>query len=149
MAKFIINGKKPLRGEISVAGAKNAALKIIPAALLSDGPIILKNVPDIEDIHRSLELFTDLGGIFTREGDKLSLEIKHPSKSTLEATFVNKFRASIMFAAPLLAKQFFHILVVASSAPVHGRLIYFWKALLPWEPGSNGAMVFIICTPKN
>lgn len=104
MSKFIINGQKPLGGEITVGGAKNAALKIIPAALLSSSEVIVHNVPDIEDVNRALELLTDLGGKIDRQGDKLILSMANFNKTTLEPIFANKLRASIMFVAPLLAR---------------------------------------------
>ncbi|HPX63970.1 MAG TPA: UDP-N-acetylglucosamine 1-carboxyvinyltransferase, partial [bacterium] len=66
MSKFIINGRQPLGGQIKVGGAKNLALKIIPASLLSDQPIIIDNLPDIEDIKRSLEIIKSLGGLVDR-----------------------------------------------------------------------------------
>lgn len=104
MAKFIINGQKPLAGEIAVGGAKNAALKIIPAVLLSDEPVTIHNCPNIEDTKRSLELFTDIGGSVVKSGDALVLSMPNISKAALESSFANKLRASIMFVAPLLAR---------------------------------------------
>jgi len=104
MPKFIIQGQKPLQGEITVGGAKNAALKIIPAAILSEGAIIVKNTPDIEDVKRLLEIFEDLGGTTERNGDQLILRMEQINKTTIEAKFANKLRSSIMFVAPLLAR---------------------------------------------
>lgn len=104
MPKFIIQGQKPLAGEITVGGAKNAALKIIPAAILTSEKMVVSNTPDIEDIKRSLEIFEDIGGLITRNNDQLTLQIDTVKKTTLEAKFANKLRASIMFVAPLLAR---------------------------------------------
>jgi len=104
MSKFIIQGQKPLQGEISVGGAKNAALKIIPAAILTNEAVVVKNVPAIEDIKRSLEIFEDLGGVVTQNDDQLILKMEQTNKIILEAKFANKLRASIMFVAPLLAR---------------------------------------------
>ena len=61
MAKFIIQGKKPLKGEISVSGAKNAALKMIPASILAASPCLIKNVPEISDIEKLLEIMASIG----------------------------------------------------------------------------------------
>ncbi len=104
MPKFIIRGQRPLAGEIKVGGAKNAALKIIPAALLSSEPMEISNLPEIEDTKRALEVFQDLGGVVTTRGSKATLHIPHVRKHTIESVFANKFRASIMFVAPLLAR---------------------------------------------
>lgn len=104
MPQFIISGQRRLSGEIRVGGAKNAALKIIPAALLSDQPITLRNLPDIEDTKRSLEVFESLGGSVARKGHTAVLSLKRPRHSAINPELANKFRASIMFAGPLLAR---------------------------------------------
>ncbi len=104
MAKFIIQGGRKIKGEIFVGGAKNAALKIIPSAILSSEPLIIHNLPEIEDCKRSLELFTDLGGIVEKRDNALILSMPKDPKQTLEASFANKLRASIMFVAPILAR---------------------------------------------
>ena len=61
MEKLIINGKKPLRGEVSISGAKNAAVAIIPAALLVDGICRIENIPDISDVDIILKMIVSLG----------------------------------------------------------------------------------------
>lgn len=104
MAQFIINGPCSLSGEIRVGGAKNAALKIIPAALLSSQPLTLRNLPDIEDIKRSLEVFALLGGDIRKTGKSVTLTLTKPKSSRISTELANKFRASIMFAGPLLAR---------------------------------------------
>ncbi|MCX6792612.1 MAG: UDP-N-acetylglucosamine 1-carboxyvinyltransferase [Candidatus Falkowbacteria bacterium] len=104
MSKFIIQGQKPLQGEITVGGAKNAALKIIPAAILSQSAVVIKNTPDIEDVKRLLEIFADLGGTIEKNDHQLTLKMEQISKKTIEAKFANKLRSSIMFVAPLLAR---------------------------------------------
>lgn len=104
MATFIINGQSELGGEIKVGGAKNSALKIIPAALLSEEPITISNLPDIEDTKRSLEVFRSLGGQLEVLDNKTTLQLKTINQPTLEPALANKFRASIMFAGPLLAR---------------------------------------------
>lgn len=104
MSKFIINGPAKLSGEIEVKGAKNAALKIIPAAILSRKKIIIKNLPNIEDIDRSIELLENLGAEIKRGKDWLEIKIEKPNKIELPESIANKFRASIMFVGPMLAR---------------------------------------------
>lgn len=104
MPKFIIEGGQKLSGSIAVMGAKNAALKIIPAALLSDQPITITNLPQIEDISRSLEIISDLGGQVKLENDSCQIEIRKISKHEIKPALANKLRASIMFVGPLLAR---------------------------------------------
>lgn len=103
MSKLIINGKAKLAGEIKVNGAKNAALKIIPAALLSREKITIKNLPLIEDVNRCLELLKALGGNFDLSNNVCEVEIKNIITSKLPEKEAAKLRASIMFVGPLLA----------------------------------------------
>ncbi|NTW22060.1 UDP-N-acetylglucosamine 1-carboxyvinyltransferase [Candidatus Falkowbacteria bacterium] len=104
MPKYIIEGGHELGGEISVKGAKNAALKIIPAALLSAQPISISNLPQIEDVHQALDLIKDLGAEVTLEGDKCRIHVPEVATNELKPQFANKLRASIVFVGPLLAR---------------------------------------------
>ena len=97
---FIINGGKKLDGEITVGVAKNAALKILAASILTSKPIKLPKMPMIEDIDRMKELLVDLGAKFS--GNFInSSGIK---KTDLNYKIADKFRASIVLTGPLLAR---------------------------------------------
>ena len=61
LTKYVINGGKPLNGEVTISGAKNAAVAIVPAALLVDGPCRIENVPKIIDVTLQLEILRELG----------------------------------------------------------------------------------------
>ena len=61
MSKFIIEGGQPLRGEIVASGNKNAALKLLPACLLTDEPVVLHNIPTIRDVENTILILRDLG----------------------------------------------------------------------------------------
>ena len=106
MAKFIIEGGRPLAGEIEVAGAKNAALKIFPVALLTKETIRVSNMPEIEDCLRAGEMLQALGYEVKKIKDRV-FEFNPPAGGQscvdLPENLVNKFRASIMFVGPLLA----------------------------------------------
>ncbi|MDD5341280.1 MAG: UDP-N-acetylglucosamine 1-carboxyvinyltransferase [Patescibacteria group bacterium] len=105
MEQYIINGNKVLGGEIAVAGAKNQALKVLPAAILCQNPCLLKNVPEIEDVERMIELLTDLGAQITRKGKgEYEISTKEINKTKLKPELVKKLRASIMVAGPMLAR---------------------------------------------
>ncbi len=104
MSKFIIHGQNKLRGEIEVKGAKNSALKIIPASLLSGEEITIKNLPNIEDIKLSLDLIENLGGEVKRKGSTCKIQTKKIRHNELNPDFANKFRGSIMFVGPILAR---------------------------------------------
>lgn len=104
MSKFIITGGEKLGGEIAVKGAKNSALKIIPAAILSSETITINNLPEIEDIGKSFDLLVDLGATVTRQGDSATISTKDINKTELSAKLADKFRTSVMFVGPILAR---------------------------------------------
>lgn len=93
-----------MNGTIEVKGAKNAALKIFPVALMAQGKIKVINLPEIEDVYRAEEMLEALGHEVkrTKEGET---EIQYKSRKciNLPADLVKKFRASVMFVGPLLA----------------------------------------------
>ncbi|MDR2097075.1 MAG: UDP-N-acetylglucosamine 1-carboxyvinyltransferase [Spirochaetaceae bacterium] len=105
MNQYLIQGGKPLHGTIMASGNKNAALPCIAAALLTDETVILRNIPEIEDVHVMLDVFRALGGSAEplRENVwRLSSDIKN---CTVPAKAADKIRASILFAGPLLARN--------------------------------------------
>lgn len=104
MAKFIIQGPNKLSGEIKVMGAKNMALKVIPAALLSDDKITIDNLPQIEDVTRALELITDLGAEVKIDARRCEIAINDIKQVKLKEEAAQKLRASIVFVGPLLAR---------------------------------------------
>lgn len=104
MSKFIIIGGKKLSGEIDVKGAKNAALKIIPATILSKETITITNIPKIEDVKKSFDLLQDLGADVDYQGSIATVNTNNINKTKLNPSLANKFRTSIMFVGPLLAR---------------------------------------------
>ena len=106
MSKFIIQGQKKLKGEISVKGAKNNALKIIPASLLTEEKITIHNLPNIIDVQMSLDLLKSLGAEIERIDDNsVTIEAKNIKAENLDSDIAKKIRASIMFVAPLLHRS--------------------------------------------
>ena len=104
MPKFVIKGGNRLSGEIAVSGAKNSALKIIPAAILSTETLTIENLPLIEDVDRSLELLEALGAKIERSEHRAMISTKNIKTSQLDEKMADKFRGSIMFVGPLLAR---------------------------------------------
>lgn len=103
--KFLIKGGNELKGEIEVSGAKNAALKAFAASILFDDPVVLKNVPEIEDIARCKELLGFMGGKTEKIGKKeFRIFSNLINSDTLEPKISKSMRASIVFAGPMLAK---------------------------------------------
>jgi len=97
---FVINGGKKLEGEIEVGIAKNAALKILAASILTDKPVKLPKMPNIEDVDRMKELLIDLGAKFS-DSFINSAGIK---KTDLNYKIADRFRASIVLTGPILAR---------------------------------------------
>lgn len=104
MERILITGNGPLRGEVSVAGAKNAALPIIAAALLSEQPLHIRNVPEVRDIGTALQLMTLLGGKVERSGTDLTMETRDVHSVHLPYELVKTMRGSILMLGPLLAR---------------------------------------------
>lgn len=102
MDKLIIEGGVPLEGEIRVSGSKNAALPILMACLLAQGPVELSNVPRLADIHTSLKLLNILGCSCSFEGNRVYSECRN---LVPEAPYelVKTMRASVLCLGPLLA----------------------------------------------
>ena len=69
MDKIVVEGGRPLSGEVKISGAKNAALPVLVAALLTDGWNTFNNVPDLRDIDSTRQLLTHLGAAVERSGD--------------------------------------------------------------------------------
>lgn len=104
MDKLCIRGGQRLAGEITISGAKNAALPILCAGLLSDEPLRLDNVPDLQDIHTMLRLLQQMGVRSQRDGDSLELDAARLDKPLAPYELVKTMRASILVLGPLLAR---------------------------------------------
>ncbi|MDQ7073440.1 MAG: UDP-N-acetylglucosamine 1-carboxyvinyltransferase [Gammaproteobacteria bacterium] len=105
MDKLIINGGTPLKGEIRISGAKNAALPILMGALLADSPVRIGNVPHLHDITTTLELLGRMGVSITVD-ERSAVVIDPTTLTDTEAPYdlVKTMRASILVLGPLLAK---------------------------------------------
>ena len=105
MESFVIEGGRPLDGAIRAAGNKNAALPIVAAALLTDEPVTLTNVPAIRDVDSMLALVADLGVDVRSAGDgAVRIHAVDVSKHELDEQLCARIRASILLAGPLLAR---------------------------------------------
>ncbi len=105
MDQLVITGNGPLRGELRVSGAKNAALPILCAALLTAEPVVLENVPALQDIRTMLRLLRQLGVKVTEEGQgRLVLQADALSSHEAPYELVKTMRASILVLGPLVAR---------------------------------------------
>ena len=105
MDKLIIQGGTPLEGEIRISGAKNAALPILAATLLADGPVVIGNVPHLHDITTTMELLGRMG-LQLMVDERMHIEV---DASTIKEFFapyelVKTMRASILVLGPLLTR---------------------------------------------
>ena len=104
-AQFIVEGGRRLSGSIRPSGNKNAALPIVAAALLTEHPVTLENVPRIRDIETLVELIKTTGAQAEWKGrNTLHIHAKTVNATSLDAAMCARIRASILLAAPLLAR---------------------------------------------
>lgn len=105
MDKLIITGGQPLDGEIRISGAKNAVLPILAATLLSEGPVMISNVPHLHDVTTTMELLGRMGVNLTVD-ERLNVEIDTSNVNQFRAPYelVKTMRASILVLGPLLAR---------------------------------------------
>ncbi|HSH05863.1 MAG TPA: UDP-N-acetylglucosamine 1-carboxyvinyltransferase [Anaerolineae bacterium] len=105
MSQLVIEGGRRLEGVIRASGNKNAALKLLPACLLTDEPVILHNIPDIQDVGTTLMILRDLGvGVTDLGGGSWQIEAKEVKKTVLDPAYAGHIRASFVFAGPMLAR---------------------------------------------
>lgn len=105
MDKIVVKGGARLSGRLSASGSKNAALPLMAAALLTDEPVILRNVPDLRDVQTLAKILEGLGVEVTRDGETLRLQVAHERDSVAPWELVSTMRASICVLGPLLAKR--------------------------------------------
>src|SRR5581483_1105468 len=104
MKKFIIKGGKALKGEVTVSGAKNVALKALVAASLTDEEVIIENIPHISDFSVMVEILKELGGEVTIEGHTARVKVQQFTNTQVSLDKAAQTRTSSMFIAPLLLR---------------------------------------------
>jgi UDP-N-acetylglucosamine 1-carboxyvinyltransferase len=105
MDKIVIEGGYPLHGEISVSGAKNAALPLIAASLLTPEKVVLHNTPDLRDTRTILALLEGLGVRYEKKGATIELCSENLVDSEASYDLVKTMRASVLVLGPLVARQ--------------------------------------------
>ena len=95
MEKLVITGKTHLKGEVTISGAKNAAVAILPATLLIDGICTIDNLPNISDVKMSCKILEDLGAKITwNTPNEITIDTRHINKTVASEELTRKFRAS-------------------------------------------------------
>lgn len=105
MSKIIIEGGAPLTGEIEISGAKNAALPLMCACLLSSAPLTLTHVPNLRDIRSLVELLESLGVQISSEKGRIAMDAGTLTSTTAAYDLVRKMRASVLVLGPLVARN--------------------------------------------
>ena len=105
MEQYIIRGGRPLKGEVTISGAKNAALGILAAAVMTDEDVIIENLPDVRDINVMLEAITEIGAKVDRM-DRHTVRINGSTISdvAVDDEYIRRIRASYYFIGALLGK---------------------------------------------
>lgn len=104
MKKIQIRGGRPLKGEITISGAKNSAVALIPAAILADSPVTLEGVPDIQDVHSLIEILEMMGAKIKFENNTLEIDPTEVVSIPMPSGKINSMRASYYFMGALLGK---------------------------------------------
>lgn len=106
MAKFIIQGKQKLRGQVTVQGAKNAATPCLAASLLCNGQVVLENVPNISDVERMKYILESLGTVLSADhrAHRVTIDSKKIKNLPLNSSEISAMRSSVLLVGPLLAR---------------------------------------------
>ena len=106
MEKFVITGGTPLNGTVTASGNKNAALKMLAACLLTSDPVILHNMPDIEDVRVMRDLVADLGAeVSNLGGGSWRIQAKNIEKTAVDPLLAARIRASFVLSGPMLGRM--------------------------------------------
>jgi UDP-N-acetylglucosamine 1-carboxyvinyltransferase len=103
--RLAIIGGRELYGDMKIAGAKNSALKVMAACLLTDGKLVLDEVPDLADVRQLLTLLENHGVAWSRDGDRLTLDAGTITSTLAPYDIVRKMRASFNVLGPILARE--------------------------------------------
>ena len=105
MEKLVITGKTPLKGEVTISGAKNAAVAILPATLLIDGICTIENLPNISDVKKSCEILEGLGAKITwNTPNEITIDTRNIEKTEASEELTSKFRASYYIIGSMLGR---------------------------------------------
>jgi UDP-N-acetylglucosamine 1-carboxyvinyltransferase len=118
---FVIEGGRPLNGTVRAAGNKNGALPIIAACVLTDEPVVLRNIPRIRDVDTMLALLADLGADVEWLGEnEVRVQAAGVSKTEVDEELSDRIRGSFLLAGPLLAR-YGHVLLSPPGGDFIGR----------------------------
>ena len=106
MEKLIITGNTPLKGVVTISGAKNAAVAILPATLLIDGVCTIENLPNISDVKKSCEILEGLGAKITwNTPNEITIDTRNIDETEASEELTSKFRASYYIIGSMLGRK--------------------------------------------
>ena len=105
MEQYIMKGGNPLAGEVTIGGAKNAALGILAASIMTDEDVLIENLPDVRDINVLLEAIQEIGAHVERiDRHTVRINAKEIQEVSVDDEYIRKIRASYYFIGALLGK---------------------------------------------
>ncbi|APZ49865.1 UDP-N-acetylglucosamine 1-carboxyvinyltransferase [Jeotgalibaca sp. PTS2502] len=106
MKKIVINGDRPLNGEVTISGAKNSTVALIPASILADSVVTLEGIPDIQDVHSLIDILRDFNVEVTFEADRgvLTIDPSNMVSIPMPTGKIKNLRASYYFMGAVLSK---------------------------------------------
>ena len=104
MKKIVIHGGRPLKGEVTINGAKNSVVALIPAVILADDIVTLDGVPDISDVDSLIDIMVAMGASVTRSEDSLTIDPRGIQNVPMPYGKINSLRASYYFYGSLLGR---------------------------------------------
>lgn len=106
MEKLVINGGTSLKGEVTISGAKNSAIAILPATLLIDGTCIINNLPNIVDVKLSCQILEGLGAKITwLNKNSIEIDTRNITSTIAPIDLTRKFRASYYLIGSMLGRK--------------------------------------------
>lgn len=123
MSKFIVNGKNPLLGEITLQGAKNSVLPILAATVLADGECIIHNCPRLRDVDKTDLVLKRLGCSVRREGNTVIVNPSHLCGCQIKEDLMREMRSSIIFLGAIVSKCSKAIVSMPGGCPIGLRPI--------------------------
>ena len=104
MKKLMINGGKKLSGRVTISGAKNSTVALIPASILADSPVTLEGVPDIQDVYSLIDILNEMNVKTSFNGSTLHIDPTEMVSIPMPSGKINSLRASYYFMGALLGK---------------------------------------------
>ena len=124
MEQFAVRGGNPLRGEVSIAGAKNAALGILAASIMSDDDVVIRNLPDVSDVNTLLEAISDTGASVRRLGrHEVQMNGSSIQSYVVDNSYIRKMRAGYYMLGALLGKYHYAEVALPGGCTIGSRPI--------------------------